>query len=91
MIERIPSIFFTKEESLVYCDDVNGLIRLMGIKYISKDWRLFIDSLNKSLNAVLLYNSNTIGYLPLAYSQKLKENYDNMELLLKLIKYDEQW
>ena len=28
----------------------------------------------------------------MGYSQKLKENYDNVELLLKLIKYDEyQW
>ena len=60
-------IFFTKEESLVYCHDVNGLIGLMGIKYIYKDWRLFIDLLNNSLRAVLLYNSNTIGYLPMSY------------------------
>ena len=42
--EKEFRIFFTKEESLVYCHDVNGLIRLVGIKYFSKDWRLFIDS-----------------------------------------------
>ena len=59
----------------------------MGIKYISKDWRLFIDSLNKSLKAVLLYNGNTIGFLPMSYSQKLKENYGNYGIIIKIIKY----
>ena len=39
----------TKEKSLIYCHDVNGLFPLEGIKYISKDWRLIIDSSNKSL------------------------------------------
>ena len=91
--ERKSFVFFFYKRRIIRIYNIlsrlNSLIRMMGMEYISKDWRIFIDSSNKSLKAVLLYNGNTIGSIPLAYSQKLKENYENMELLLKLIKYNQ--
>ena len=50
--------FFAKEHSLVYCVDVQGLIKKLGIVYNSNDWRLFIDASKSSLKAVLLHNTN---------------------------------
>ena len=32
----------------------------MGIAYADSDWSLFIDSSNKSLKSVLLYNGNRV-------------------------------
>ena len=46
----------------------------MGISYIPNEWRLFIDSSKKSIKAVLLYNGNTIGYIPLGYSVNMNES-----------------
>ena len=50
--------FFRKVNSLVYCHDIGGLVRLMGFEYNAKERRLFIDSSMKSLKEVLLYNGN---------------------------------
>ena len=54
----------------------------MGITYAYLDWRLFIDSSNKSLKAVLLYNGNRVASIPIGYSISISENYNNMILLL---------
>ena len=35
--------YFVKEGALVYCNDIPNLIKKMGVKYKSSDWRLFID------------------------------------------------
>ena len=50
--------FFAKEHSLVYCVDVQCLMKKLGTVYNSKDWRLFIDASKSSLKAVLLHNTN---------------------------------
>ena len=51
--------FFTQEKTLVFCNDVSGLLRQMGVHvYIPTDWRLFIDSSKRSLKCVLLHNGN---------------------------------
>ena len=36
--------FFSFQSSLVYCDNVEGLVSHMGKEYNAADWRLFIDS-----------------------------------------------
>ena len=42
--------FFTQVKTLVFCNDVGGLLRQMGVPvYIPTDWRLFIDSSQRSL------------------------------------------
>lgn len=86
--------YFTleKEASLLYCNDVNGLIEAMGLAYNPTEWRLFIDSSSRSLKAVLLYNGNEVASVPVGHSVQMEENYNNMGLLLRYLKYkDHNW
>ena len=83
--EYLP--FFTKEDEMVYCVDIKGLIEKLGTTYEPSDWRLFIDSSKRSLKAVLLHNGNTFASIPLAHSIHMKESYENMEILLPKLKY----
>jgi hypothetical protein len=50
--------FFRKEDYLLFCYDVDGLMDALGIKHNPQEWRIFIDSSKLSLKAVLLYNGN---------------------------------
>ena len=54
--------------------------------YRPEDWRLFIDSSKKSLKCVLLHNSNGFASIPIAPSTNLKEEYDNIKMVLQRIK-----
>lgn len=64
----------------------------MGMEYVTKDWRLFIDGSVTSLKAVLLHVSNKKPAIPLAYSTKLKESWTTLDQILKAIKYkDHKW
>lgn len=85
--------FFSSESSLVYCNDISGLIETFSVtSYSSNDWRLFIDSSKKSLKAVLLHNGNKFASIPIAHSVKMKEEYASLGFLLEKIKYNEhQW
>lgn len=61
--------FFSKENSLVYCNDIEGLVNLYKTDmYKPEDWRLFIDSSKESLKAVLLHNGNKFAAVPIAHS-----------------------
>ena len=66
--------FFTMENSLVYCVNIQGLIEKLGTVYNPSDWRLFIDASKSSLKAVLLHNANQFASIPLAHSTSLKES-----------------
>ena len=79
--------FFTMENSLVYCVDIQGLIEKLGTVYNRSDWRLFIDASKSSLKAVLLHNTNQFASTPLAHSTCMKESYENMKLLLGKLQY----
>lgn len=81
--------FFTKENSLVYCHDTEGLVHLYK-KYLYNvnDWRLFTDSSKKSLKAVLLYNGNKYAVVHIGHSTELEESYESSLFLLEKIKYD---
>lgn len=84
--------FFTVDGPLCYCHDIHGLFTELSQTYAASDWRLFIDSSQRSLKAVLLHNGNIKPSIPIAHSVHLKETYDNMDILLKAIKYDShQW
>jgi len=50
--------FCRKEDDLVFCYDVDGLMNALGIKHDSQEWRLFIETSKLSLKAVLLHNGN---------------------------------
>ena len=60
----------------------------MGITYADSDWILFINSSNKSLKAVLLYNDNRVSSIPVGYSISISENYNNMIVLLDSLNYN---
>lgn len=81
--------YFSKEDGLVFCNDVNGLMSQLGQNHVATEWRLFIDSSKTSLKGVLLHNGNKLPSLPLAYSADLKETYDVMKLMLEKLNYKE--
>ena len=85
--------YFTQEGSLVYCNNIPDLVSELGnLRYVKEEWRLFIDSSKRSLKGVLLHNGNELASVPVAHSVHLKETYENLELLLKKINYQEhQW
>ena len=80
------------ENKLCYCTNISGLFTSLGLPHNPSDWRLFIDSSKRSLEGALLHNRNKYPSIPIAHTVHLKESYDNMELLLEVIKYSEyQW
>ena len=48
---------------------------------------MFIDSSTTSLKTTLSQNGNKFFFVPLAYAIEIKENYQNMEILLDLLNY----
>lgn len=81
--------FFSKEGNLVFCNDVQGLMKCFDIEYDPSEWRIFIDSSKTSLKAVLLHNGNTFASLPLGHSVHLEENYNDLAMILEKINYQE--
>ena len=79
--------YFTKQNDLVFCSDVDGLSNALGIKHDPNEWRLFIDSSKLSLKAVLLHNGNQLPSIPVGYAVHIKETYDNMKQLLICLQY----
>ena len=63
----------------------NGLYSLYG----PTEWRLFIYSSKASLKCVLLHNGNRYASIPIDHFVHLKETYENMNMLLMKIKYNE--
>lgn len=67
------------------------MMTLFKIRYVSSDWRLFIDGSTKSLKAVLLHNGNHFPSVPIAYGL-LKETVDVIECMMANIRYqDHNW
>ena len=86
------SSFFTLDNGLCYCNNVRALFAEIGISCNPQEWRLFIDSSNKSLKAVLLHNGNQLPSIPVAHSVHLKEEYQNVKTLLTVLRYEEyEW
>jgi hypothetical protein len=76
------------ERGLVACTDIDGLMQTLNINHNPLDWRLFIDSSNLSLKAVLLHNGNTQPSIPVGHSVHNKESYENMKIMMEAINYD---
>ena len=84
--------YFTTEGSLVYCNNIEGVLSRYGVIYNTNEWRLFIDSNKTSLKGILLHIGNKYASVPVAYSVHLKETYANMEMLLRALNYSKhQW
>ena len=75
---------FDKASSLVYCNNIAGLIEFLGLKYDAMEWRLFI---YRSLKAVLLNNRNKFSSIPVGHSVEMKESHESMDLLLSTLNY----
>ena len=80
---------FDKASSLVYCHNIAGLIEFLGLRYDAVEWRLFIDSSNKSIKAVLLNNENKFSSIPVGHSVEMKEPHKSMDLLSSALNYQE--
>ena len=91
--ERNLLPFFTSENDLVYCNNVEGLMLHMGMQeYQPAQWRLFIDSSKRSLKCVLLHNGNKYGCIPIGHSTKMTEKQENIAVVLEKIAYSQhQW
>ena len=52
----------------------------LNLKYDRTEWRLFIDSSQLSLKAVLLHNGNRLPSVSIGYADHMKETYINMKV-----------
>ena len=69
------SCLFSEERQLVYCNDIPGLLRQLGIfSYDPGEWRLFLDSSKR----VLLHNGNVYRAVSVGHSTVLKEQHDDI-------------
>ena len=48
--------------------------------YLASDWRLFIDSSKQSLKAVFLHNGNVYPTISIAYSVRMKEDCESVNI-----------
>ncbi|KAI6651782.1 hypothetical protein LOD99_5029 [Oopsacas minuta] len=85
--------YFSNDNSLVWCNDVGGLLGEMGVQeYRPNEWRLLIDSSTRSLKCVLLHNGNKYASIPIGHSTSMKEVYESIKLVLEKLKYHvHQW
>jgi hypothetical protein len=83
------STFYAKEDNICFCRDINGLFHELDSEHLPDDWRLFIDSSKRSLKAVLLHNGNVKPSIPVAHVVGMKETYESMAAILKVINYSE--
>lgn len=76
----------------VYCRDVLGLFNELNYIHRSTEWRLFIDSSQSSLKAVLVHNGNKMPSLPLYFGVVCKEERTVIERVINKIDYASfQW
>lgn len=79
--------FFSQHESLIFYNNVAGVMKLLGLaNYKADDWRLFIDSFKTSLKKlVLLHNGSEYAPVPITHSVQLKETCENIKTLIEYI------
>jgi len=85
---------FASTTDLSYCKDVKKLFTLLNPlqTYEPLEWRLFIDASKSGLKAALVHIGNKYPSIPVGYSRELKEDYDNLKLILECIHYeDHDW
>jgi hypothetical protein len=80
--------YFSQEGPPAYCNNCPGSVDRLGLsQYDPSAWRLFIETSERSLKAVLLHNGNVFGSAPAAHSVLFKESYEHLETRLFWIKY----
>jgi len=78
-----------KEDSISYCENIDGLMDEIGFLHRIEEWHLFIDASTVSLKALLLHNGKEKPSIPVAHIVNMKESYESMQLILNKIGYDE--
>lgn len=81
--------FYLQDNDLIFCNNVCGVMNILGIRYKIEEWRLFIDASKTSLKTVLLHNGNNLPSVPVGYGANMKESYETMKFLLEKIQNDE--
>ena len=82
--------FFSEQKQFVYCHDIPGLLRQLGVaSYMPTKWRLFLDSSKQSLKCVLLHNDNLYGGVPVGHFVHLRETYNDIKAVINSLKYHE--
>jgi hypothetical protein len=91
--EKNISNFFSEDKNFNFCHDIPGLLTELGIvSYNPNEWRLFIDSSKRSIKCVLLHNGNIYGSIPIGHSVHLREDYNDVKVIIGLLKYhDHNW
>ena len=92
MEQNLPQ-YSTKENDLVYCNNVQELLLEMGIPtYNPQEWRLFLYNSKVSLKCVLFHNGSSYASIPIGHSITPKEQYQSMKIVLQKLAYEEhQW
>nr|CAH7753306.1 unnamed protein product [Callosobruchus chinensis] len=78
---------FSEDNGLVFCPNVNSLMKALKMPCDPDKWGLFIDSSKTSLKVVLLAHGNDLPSVPVAYSVDMKETYENISRILDKINY----
>ena len=66
--EKDLAKFFSDEDGLIYCNDVNKFMKAVGHKHIASEWRLFIDSNKNSMKGVFLHSDNEFPSIHVNFS-----------------------
>jgi hypothetical protein len=66
--------FFTKENNLVFYNDIGNLLKKIGLsEYNPNEWHLFINSSKHSLKCILSNNGNKYDSIPIGHSTTMRE------------------
>ena len=76
--------FFFKSDDFAFCNNIEGLMGYLDVRYTSSDWCLFIDSSTTSLKAALMCKNNFLPTIPIAYAN-VKEDRSSIQKVLELI------
>ena len=68
---------------IVHWKNIQEFMEELQLEHTSGHWRLFIDSSEVSMKAVLLHNGNKFPSVPLAYAVHVQEIYKNLQVLLQ--------
>jgi hypothetical protein len=70
--------FFSQEDGVAFCNDVCSLMEVLGHQNTPDQWRLFTDSSNVGLKAVLLHNGNRFPSVLFAHAANMNESYESI-------------
>lgn len=82
------SVFFAKQQSVVFCKDILGLLNELHFDGDIKNWWIFMDSSSSSLKVVLLHRTSQHPAIPIVYARNIGESYESVKNVCALISYD---